>query len=87
MSRLIPAAERIVRARKFIQEARDLPIPEDMGWADFSYAAQIHDFMRQAREMIKFIAYTSGVPAEVKEESKAVFDEIEQAEKELLHRN
>jgi hypothetical protein len=87
MARLIPAAERITRARKLIQEARDLPIPEDKGWSDFAYAAQVHDLMRQAREMIKFIAYTSGITAEVKEDSKLVFTEIEAAEKEILHRN
>ena len=27
MAKLIPAAERIIRARKLIQQARDLPVP------------------------------------------------------------
>ena len=39
----------------------------------------------EARDLIKFIGYTSGVAAEVKADSKAVANEIEQAEKELLH--
>jgi len=86
MSRLIPAAERLERARKMIEKAREIPIPEEMGWADFSYAAQVKDLMRQARELIKFIPYTSGIPAEVKEDTKKVAQEIEQAEQELLHK-
>jgi ABC-type Na+ transport system ATPase subunit NatA len=87
MSKFIPASERINRARVLIQKARDLPIPEDTGWTDFSYTAQIKDLLRQARDLIKFISYTSGLSAEVKADSKAVADEIEQAENELLHHN
>ena len=87
MSRLIPAAERLTRARNLIQQARDLPVPEEIGSAYFSYVAQIKDFMRQARELIKFIAYTSGIPVETKEEVKVVSAEIDQTEKEILHKN
>jgi predicted ATP-grasp superfamily ATP-dependent carboligase len=87
MTKLITAAERIERARKLIQQARDYPIPPDTGWTDFSYTAQIKDLLRQARDLIKFIGYTSGVSAEVKADSKAVANEIEQADKELLHHN
>ena len=56
MSRLIPAAERIVRARKFIQQARDLPVPSDGERNNFSYIAQVRDLLRQARDMVKFMA-------------------------------
>jgi ABC-type Na+ transport system ATPase subunit NatA len=87
MAKLITAAERILRARKLIQQARETPIPEDTGWTDFSYTAQIKDLMRQARDMIKFIGYTSGIAAEVKAESQVVAGEIDRAEAELLHRN
>ncbi len=87
MSRLITAAERLERARKLIEKARDLPLPEGMGWADFSYSAEIKDLMRQARDLIKFIAYTSGLAPETKADAKTVAQEIDQAEKELLHRN
>jgi ABC-type Na+ transport system ATPase subunit NatA len=86
MAKLITAAERIERARKLIQEAREYPIPEETGWTDFSYTAQVKDLLRQARELIKFIGYTSGIAAEVKTESKAVATEIELAEDELIHR-
>ena len=34
MSRLIPAAERIIKARALIQKARDLPVPEEGGRGD-----------------------------------------------------
>lgn len=86
MSRLITAAERLEKARQLMQKARDLPIPEGMGWADFSYAAEIKDLMRQGRELIKFIAYTSGISSETKTDAKLVAQEIDQTEKELLHR-
>jgi hypothetical protein len=47
MSRLIPAAERISRARQLIQQARDLPVPPELGRNDFSYIAQVKDLLRQ----------------------------------------
>lgn len=87
MSRLITAAERLERARNLLQKARDLPIPEGMGWADFSYAAEIKDLARQAKELIKFIPYTSGLSDEIKADAKTVAQEIELTEKELLHRS
>jgi ABC-type Na+ transport system ATPase subunit NatA len=86
MSRLIPSAERIVKARQLIEKARNLERSEEEGWQDFSYTAQVKDFLRQAREMIKFISYTSGISAEIKAEAKVVYTEIDQAEQELLHR-
>ena len=45
MSRLIPAAERILRARTLIQQARDLPVPAEGGRGDFSYVAQVKDLL------------------------------------------
>jgi hypothetical protein len=86
MSKLIPAAERVVRARKLIQQARDLPVPQTgLGKSDFSYIAQIKDILRQARDMVKFIPQTAGVSAEMKEEVKKIYEEIEQADKEILY--
>jgi hypothetical protein len=86
MSKLIPAAERVIRARKLIQQARDLPVPQTgLGKSDFSYIAQIKDILRQARDMVKFIPQTAGVSAEMKEEVKKIYEEIEQADKEILY--
>ena len=86
MAKLIPATERIIRARKLIQQARDLPVPTTgLGKSDFSYIASVKDLLRQARDMIKFIPQTAGVSAEMKEDVKRVYEEIEQADREILY--
>jgi hypothetical protein len=85
MSRLIPAAERILRARELIQQARDLPIPAEGGRIDFSYIAHVKDLLRQARDLIKFISLTPSATPEMKEEVKKIYQEVEQADQEILH--
>ena len=85
MSRLIPAAERIIKARALIQKARDLPVPEEGGRGDFSYIAQVKDYLRQARDLIKFISLTPSATDEMKEEVKKIYQEAEQANDEILH--
>jgi hypothetical protein len=86
MAKMIPATERVARARKLIQQARDLPVPEGgLGRSDFSYIAEVKDLLRQARDLVKFIPQTAGVSSEMKEEVKKVYDEIEQADRELLY--
>ena len=86
MPKLITAAERIVRARKLIQKARDLPVPEGgLGRSDFSYIAQVKDLLRQARDLVKFIPQTAGVSSEMKEEVRRIFEEIEQANRDILY--
>ena len=73
MSRLIPAAERIIRARDLIQQARKLPIPVEGGRGDFSYIAHVNDLLRQARDMIKFIPLTPSATSEMKGEVKKIY--------------
>lgn len=86
MAKLIPAAERVIRARTLIQQARDLPVPQTgLGKSDFSYIAQVKDLLRQARDMVKFIPQTAGVSAEMKDEVKKIYEEIEQANQEILY--
>ncbi len=85
MSRLIPAAERIERARALIQQARQLPVPAETGKYDLSYIAQVKDLLRQARDLVKFIPYTPSATAEMKNEVKKIFEEADQANKEILH--
>jgi len=86
MPKLIPAVERIIFSRKLIQQARDLPVPQTgLGRSDFSYIAQVKDLFRQARDMVKFIPQTAGVSAEMKEEVKKIYEEIEQANREILY--
>ena len=85
MAKLIPAAERIQRARALIQKARDLPVPADGGKYNFSYIAQVKDTLRQARDLVKFIPMTPSATPEMKEEVKKIFAEAEQANEEILH--
>ena len=86
MSKLIPAADRVIRARKLIQQARDLPVPQGgLGKSDFAYIAQVKDLLRQARDMVKFIPQTAGVSAEMKEEVRKIFEEADQANQDILY--
>ena len=85
MSRLIPAAERILRARTLIQQARDLPVPAEGGRGDFSYVAQVKDLLRQARDLIKFISLTPSATPEMKDEVRKIYQEADQANREILH--
>ncbi len=84
MAKLIPAAERLIRARKLIQKAREIPLPPEMGKNDFSYIAGVRDLLRQARDMIRFISMTPSATAEMKADVKALYEEIEQAGREIL---
>jgi hypothetical protein len=86
MAKLIPATERIIRARELIQQARDLPVPQTgLGKSDLAFIAQVKDLLRQARDLVKFIPQTAGVSAEMKEEVKKIYDEIEKAGREVLY--
>jgi hypothetical protein len=85
MSRLIPAAERILRARALIEQACDLPVPVEGGRGDFAYIAQVKDLLRQARDLIKFISMTPSASSEMKEEVQKIYQEIERAGQEILH--
>jgi hypothetical protein len=86
MARMIPAEERLKRARNLIQKARDLPVPTTgLGKSDFSYIANVKDLLRQARDMVKFIPQTAGVSPEMKEEVKKIYEEIEQADRDILY--
>jgi len=86
MAKLIPASERVIRARRLIQQARDLPVPQGgLGKSDFSYIAQVKDLLWQARDMVKFIPQTAGVSAEMKAEVKKIYEEIEQATQDILY--
>ena len=85
MAKMIPAAERIIRARSLIQKARDLPVPAELGKNDLSYIAGVKDLLRQARDLVKFIPMTAGVSFEMKEEVKKVFEEADQANREILY--
>lgn len=86
MPKLIPAAERIILARSLIQKAREFPIPAELGRNNLSYIAGVRDLFRQARDLVKFIPQTAGVSVEIKEEVKRIYNEIENAGREILGR-
>ncbi len=86
MPKLIPTEERIAQARKLIVKARNVPPPDDRGWGDFSYTAQVKDILRQANDLIKFIPMTSGPSAELKDEAAQLMKDIKTAEKDILQR-
>jgi len=86
MSRLITSEQRIITARKLIQQVRETPLPDDMGWANFTYVAQVRDTLRQAYEMIKFIPKMPGASQENKAEAWAIMDEVKEAEIEILNK-
>jgi hypothetical protein len=85
MAKLILASERVILARALIQKARDFPLPADGGKFNFSYTAQVKDYLRQARDLVKFIPSTPSATAEIKEEVKKILAEIDQANQEILH--
>ena len=87
MARLIPASERILRARALIQKARGVPPPADSVVLDLSYMAQVNDLLQQARDLIKFIPYTPSATPEMKSQVAELFKEADLAKKELLHKH
>ncbi len=84
MARLIPAAERITRARALIQKAREVPVPET-GRFDFNYIAQVKGYLQEARDLVKFITYRPGISTEMKTEVAEILQEASQVEKEKFH--
>jgi len=85
MSKMIPSAERITRARALIQKAREVPVPADGGKYNISYIARVKDYLRQARDLVKFIPLQPTTTPEMKEEVKKVFAEADQANQDILH--
>ena len=85
MTRHIPASERIQKAWKLIQQARDLPIPEEGGKYNFSYIAKVKALLQDARDLVKFISKTPSATREMKEEVNRIFQATETADREILH--
>lgn len=83
MSRFVPAAEKIERARALIQKARDLP-PPGGNRHDFSYIAQVNAYLEQARDLVKFIPRTVSASPELKQQVNELIEETKQVSRELL---
>lgn len=85
MPKLITMAERVARARRLIQDAREYPVPAEGGRGDFSYIAEVKDLLRQARELIQFIPSQPSATDEIKAAVKQIYADLEMANKEILH--
>jgi hypothetical protein len=84
MARLIPASERIKRARQLIIEAREYPVPERGGKYDLTYMAHVRGLLREAKDLIKFIPATPSATPEMKAEVKQIMVEVERAGHEIF---
>jgi hypothetical protein len=84
MARMIPAAERIKRARQLIGEAREYTVPERGGKYDLSYMAHVRGLLREAKDLIKFIPATPSATPEMKAEVKKIMEEVERAGHEIF---
>jgi hypothetical protein len=85
MARLISTSERLIRARKLIQEAREVQVPEITGRFDLAYIAQVKGLLQQARDLIKFLPNIPSTSSETKEEVKKIYQEADLANQEILH--
>lgn len=86
MSRLIPALERIQRARELIQQAREFPVPSEGGKYNFSYIARVKALLQDARDLVKFIPKTPSATPEMKAQVAEIFQEADRANQEILHK-
>jgi hypothetical protein len=87
MSRLIPAAERIVRARALIEKAYRFPVPSaaEGGRYNFSYIANVKALLQDARDLIKYISKTPSATAEMKAQVNEILLAADRANQEILH--
>jgi len=84
MAKPMPPEKRVSKARELIKKAREIPVPNSVGWEHFSYTAQVKDTLKQAFELVKLINHSPSTSDEVKADARAVIDEIAVAEKEIL---
>ena len=66
-----PLTTRLARERGVMRRAKRLAFPPVL--------------IRQARDLVKFIPQTAGVSAEMKEEVRKIYEEADQANREILY--
>jgi len=86
LSKTLTTEERFARAHALIQKAHEIPEPVDGGWDSLSYAAQVKDTLRQARDLLKFLPQTAGVSSQQKQEAIALMQQIADEERLILHK-
>jgi len=85
MARLIPAASRIEKARRLIQDARELPVPQEGGKFNFTYVVAVKAKLKEARELVQLIPKTVGLSDEIKADARLVLEEAAQADQDIFH--
>jgi hypothetical protein len=85
MPKQLTSIEKIARARKLIQQARDVPIPEGSTRFDIAYIGQVKTLLQQARDLVKFIPYQPTATPELKTDVEQIFKDADQANKDILH--
>jgi hypothetical protein len=86
MTKLITNQERILKAKDLLQQARGIPFDPKAVFMDIGYVAQVKDLLRQAKDLVKFIPFSPSADSETKQTTKEILGQIEETEKELLHR-
>jgi hypothetical protein len=61
-------------------------VPAEAGRSDLSYIAKVKDLLQQARDMVKFIPYTPSATLEIKNEVSKIYQEADQANKDIFYR-
>ena len=84
MAKPMSPENRIKKARELIGKAREIPVPNSVGWEYFSYTAQVKETLKQAFELVKLINHSPSTPEEVKADARAVIEEIKAAEISIL---
>lgn len=84
MAKALTPEQRIKKAQKFIQEAKEIPHPASLGWEHFSYTAQVKDTLKKAFELVKLIQHSPSADPEIKKQARELIDSLPGIEKEIL---
>jgi ABC-type Na+ transport system ATPase subunit NatA len=86
MTKLITNQERIHKAKDLLLQAKEIPFDPKAVFMDIGYVAKVKDLLRQAKDLVKFIPFSPSADSETKQTTKEIFKQIEETEKDLLHR-
>ena len=84
MAKVLTPEQRIKKAQKHIEEARNIPRPSSVGWEHFSYTAQVKDALNKAFELVKLIQHSPSTDPETKRQARELIDSLPEIEKEIL---
>ncbi len=84
MAKKLTPQARIEKARKIIEQAKKMPVPDSVGWEYFSYTANVKETLRKAFELVKLIRYSPSASEDIKAEAQLVIEEVNAADRELL---